>query len=1107
MVMRERLAKIIALLFIVALVGSVQALGSTGTEDKSGYIEVGLYPYADFSPTPVSGAPPLAVAFTDKSTGSIPRTYQWTFGDGGTSTATNPTHTYTAAGIYSVTLTITNSYGTDSETKAEYIRVGAGPVADFQGTPQSGSLPLAVTFQDLSSGNPATWSWTFGDSGTSTDRNPSHTYTRAGTYGVTLTVTNAFGKSTKTRAGYITAGMPPTADFTSPTRTGPVPLAVKFTDASTGGRPTSWSWDFGDGTTSTQQNPSHTYASAGAYTVTLTAKNAYGADSETKAGFVTAGASPNAEFTADQRIGAAPLTVKFADLSTGSPMSWKWDFGDGATSTEQNPTHVYKVEGTYDVSLTVTNSYGSDTEKKTGSAGTSAGGASGYIIVGRIPSADFSASPVSGAPPLAVAFTDKSTGATPLTYQWTFGDGGTSTATNPTHTYTAAGIYSVTLTITNAYGTDSETKAEYIKVGKGPVADFGATPQSGNLPLTVTFQDMSAGNPTTWSWTFGDGGTSTDWNPSHTYTKAGTYGVTLTVTNAFGSSSKIKAGYITAGMPPTADFTSGARSGPIPLTVKFTDASTGRPTSWSWDFGDGTTSTQQNPSHTYTNAGAYTVTLTAKNAYGADSETKAGFVTAGAALAAEFTADQRVGTAPLTVKFTDLSAGNPASWAWNFGDGTTSTEQNPTHVYKVEGTYDVSLMVTNSYGSDTEKKTGTTDGTCVAGASGYIVVGRAPNADFLTSPVSGAPPLAVAFTDKSTGATPMAYQWTFGDGGTSTSVSPTHTYTAAGVYAVTLTVTNAFGTDSETKAELIRVGAGPVADFAATPQSGLLPLAVTFQDMSAGNPTTWRWDFGDGITSSDRNPSHTYTRAGTFGVTLTVTNAFGSSSKTKAGYITTGMPPTADFTSLARAGPIPLTVKFTDASKGGPSSWAWDFGDGGTSTALNPSHIYTKAGTYTVTLTVRNVYGSDSETKVGFVTAGGKPDADFTADERRGVKPFTVNFTDLSTGNPASWAWDFGDGTTSTEQNPVHMYQLEGAYDVSLTVKNSYGTDTEKKTGTSPMMTIPAATPTGGVTVPPAQGTTALPTTAAPQPTAMPGFEGILAITGLAALVYLAKRH
>jgi PKD repeat protein len=160
-----------------------------------------------------------------------------------------------------------------------------------------------------------------------------------------------------------------------------------------------------------------------------------------------------------------------------------------------------------------------------------------------------------------------------------------------------------------------------------------------------------------------------------------------------------------------------------------------------------------------------------------------------------------------------------------------------------------------------------------------------------------------------------------------------------------------------------------------------------------------------------------------------------------------------------------------------------------------------------VTLTATNAYGSDSETKVGFVTAGGKPDADFTADERRGVKPFTVKFTDLSTGSPTSWKWDFGDGSTSTEQNPVHVYQQEGAYDVTLTVSNSYGTDTEKKTGASPLVTTQVVTPPTGVTpqatVPPGQATTS----AVPSGTQIPGFEGALAITGLAALVYLAKRR
>ena len=156
-----------------------------------------------------------------------------------------------------------------------------------------------------------------------------------------------------------------------------------------------------------------------------------------------------------------------------------------------------------------------------------------------------------------------------------------------------------------------------------------------------------------------------------------------------------------------------------------------------------------------------------------------------------------------------------------------------------------------------------------------------------------------------------------------------------------------------------------------------------------------------------------------------------------------------------------------------------------------------------MTLTVKNAYGTDTATRAGLVTAFGKPKADFTANERRGVKPFTVNFTDLSTGNPTSWTWKFGDGTTSTERNPVHTYQKEGAYDVSLTVSNSYGTDTVTKTGSSPLVTPPVTTP--GAAITPAtqpQGTTAQ----VPQ-TATPGFEAVLALTGLATLVSLAKRR
>ncbi|HWR84037.1 MAG TPA: PKD domain-containing protein [Candidatus Deferrimicrobium sp.] len=166
-------------------------------------------PVAQFVGSPTSGCAPLTVNFTDQSTG-FPTSWAWDFGDGGTSTAQNPSHTYTTAGSFTVTLTATNTAGSDSEIKTNYITVTSGaPTADFSGVPTSGTAPLAVNFTDLSTGGPSSWAWTFGDGGSSTLQNPSHTYTTAGTFDVTLTATNACGSNLNTKTGYITVAAPP----------------------------------------------------------------------------------------------------------------------------------------------------------------------------------------------------------------------------------------------------------------------------------------------------------------------------------------------------------------------------------------------------------------------------------------------------------------------------------------------------------------------------------------------------------------------------------------------------------------------------------------------------------------------------------------------------------------------------------------------------------------------------------------------------------------------------------------------------------------------------------------------------------------------------------
>ena len=244
------------------------------------------------------------------------------------------------------------------------------------------------------------------------------------------------------------------------------------------------------------------------------------------------------------------------------------------------------------------------------------------------PVANFSGTPTSGCASLAVDFTDQSSDA--KSWSWNFGDGGTSTQQNPSHTYSSVGTYIVSLTATNANGSDTETKTNYITVNScpAPVADFSGTPTSGCASLTVDFTDQSS-DATSWSWNFGDGGTSTQQNPSHTYSSVGTYIVSLTATNANGSDTETKTNYITVNScpAPVADFSGTPTSGCASLTVDFTDQSSDA-TSWSWNFGDGGTSTQQNPSHTYSSVGTYIVSLTATNANGSNTETKSSYITA-----------------------------------------------------------------------------------------------------------------------------------------------------------------------------------------------------------------------------------------------------------------------------------------------------------------------------------------------------------------------------------------------------------------------------------------------------------------------------------------------
>ena len=716
---------------------------------------------------------------------------------------------------------------------------------------------------------------------------------------------------------------------------------------------------------------------------------------------------------------------------------------------------------------------------------------SGYIVVGLAPAANFDVMYGFNTIPTEVRFVDRSTGSAPLTYQWDFGDGSTSTEINPSHMYINKGTYTVSLTVKNLYGSSKQTKVNAVSIGIAPAADFTAIPITGHVPFIVEFTDRSLGHPATWKWNFGDGQGSSDQNPVHTYWTGGKFTVILTAANDFGSSDASKNEYIIAIPELKSKFTADPVKGNAPLTVKFTDLSIGNPTSWKWNFADDSTSTEQNPVHTFTTAGTYRVVLEITR--GGDSDKSTAAINVGGVPVTDFVADQTSVSTTDKIHFTDKSSNSPTKWLWNFGDGSESSEQNPVKTYTVKGIYPVSLFTRNANGRDTEVKTN------------YINVGMSPVADFFTD--TNAYQRAntirmVKFFDISQNS-PASWQWSFGDGQTTSEQNPKHIYSTDGAYTVSLTVKNKFGEDTKVVKDLLTIGDGPKVDFKADKTVVGVMRTVRFTDLSTNSPNTWLWDFGDGTTGTGQNPDHEYRAIGVYDVTLTASNQYNAISQTKKQYITVINIPRIDFVADRTQGQAPFEVRFTEISKGQPSAWKWDFGDGSGSSDKNPVYQYTKNGIYTVSLTATNANGQDTKIKEKYIVViPSAPVADFKVDQRIGKSPFTVKFRDLSTGNPTKWSWDFGDLTTSTEQNPQHNYAKEGVYDVKLTVWNQYGSDSVLKSSTpgevlTPVTAAPTPAPVATTEVK-ATVTTLKPVTPTQAPLPISVVIGTLAISILA---------
>ncbi|MBL0355487.1 MAG: PKD domain-containing protein [Chitinophagaceae bacterium] len=566
------------------------------------------------------------------------------------------------------------------------------------------------------------------------------------------------------------------------------------------------------------------------------------------------------------------------------------------------------------------------------------------------------------------------------------------------------------------------------------VASFSATPISGCSPLIVRFTDESTGNPTQWRWDLGNGTISFLQHPSAIYFSPGKYAVKLVVQNAGGADSVIKTDYVEVFGKPIVQFSSSDTTGCYPLPVQFTDASipvSGGVTSWLWDFGDGSTSTLQNPSHVYTSARNFSVTLQIRNSSGCVSTlTKQSMIQISTGVLAQFTNDNpQTCTAPVTINFQNQSTGTGAvTYLWDLGDGSTSDLLNPSHTYTTNGTYTVKLIVTNSNGcSDTIIK------------PNAVTIGSV-NAGFNAAP-SGCQNSAVQFTNTSAPA-PASVFWTFGDGSTSTSLDPIKSYATAGTYTVKM-VAN-FGACIDSTIKTITILPKPRASFTTTDTANCkTPYTVNFTNHSI-NAASYLWDFGDNATSTAVNPSHTYSNIGSFSVKLVVTGANGcTDTLIKANYINIKKPSTT-ITNIPDSGCVPFTKTFNlNVTTTDPvTSYWWNFGDGNTSSSASPTNIYSLEGIYNVSVIILTANGcTDTARVTKAIITNNKPVANFSASPTNTCANSAVTFSDLSTGGPSRWLWDFGDSTTSSLQNPSHQYLDTGYFNIRLKIWKGGCTD------------------------------------------------------------------
>jgi len=791
-------------------------------------------------------------------------------------------------------------------------------------------------------------------------------------------------------------------------------------------------------------------------------------------------------------------TVFFQGVGDPSILSYEWDFGDGDTSKQQNPKHVYTTLGDFTVNMIIQRQNSCDKDTIPGkvkilgppvtnvpddticigtsitvsvnspdsirwstgdttssitlwpSATTSysvytknvacAGMPDTFTVNIRDPKVDFTTSPQCfGNPIRFTPFASTSL----QSFSWDYGDGNFESYNSATlnyrdHTYTAPGNYSVTLAIQDSTGC-KDTIVKNVSVFPLLNQNFtvGNICLNGIASIVNNTTVVSGSVHSQWNW--GDGSAiDTSFSPTHLYATTGSFDITYIAATDSGCSDTLVRQiivYDTAAVSFTANDTC------LGNAIQFVNTSSAPPGSTPlWYFGDGTQSSDTSPVHSYTTAGIFNVTAIALTPFGCN-DTVIQQVEVFPNPIPNFVSDSVCdGTTIQFVNSSSIASGTYTS-AWNFGDGANDISKDPSHLYASTGNYNVVLTLTSNYG-------------CVDSAQKVALVSPNPTAAFTLSDVCNDSTLSATNTSSVSGGT-INYVWKWGDGNSSTAVPATHNYNSSGTYTVTVTTTTNFGcADSTTQTATVILGGN--LDFSAPTVCN--STATNFTDQTVLKTGTivqnYTWNFGDGNTATGASATNTYSTAGNYNAKLVLdygNNCFDSVSK----QVTVEQNPTAAFTANTVC--ERNYTNFNNNSSPAGFSSLWNFADGNTDTTLNPSHLYASNGTYLVKLVVTTAAQcTDSITDTISVLPVGK--ALFTVlPVCLGEPTQFVNNIDTVTYPVSNFDWNLGNGTTSNNSNPQLTYSTSGNFNILLIANFANGC-ADTAYGSTSVFEIPAFT-------------------------------------------------